>query len=123
MRNKNGFTLIELISIIIILGIIGLITVPAINGTIQSSKTKALEKQKESIVNITKEYILDHTDLLPETDGESKQITLTDLKSADLITNEDIINPSSNEVMNGCVTITYNGLKDKYSYEYIDECQ
>lgn len=123
MKNKNGFTLIELISVIIILGIIGLITVPAVNDTIQSSKTKALEKQKESIVDITKKYVLDHTDLLPEIDGESKQITLTDLKSADLITNEDIINPSSNEVMNGCVTVTYNGLKDKYLYEYIDECQ
>ena len=41
MKNKNGFTLTELIGVIVLLGIIALISVPILNKVIQNSKQKA----------------------------------------------------------------------------------
>jgi type IV pilus assembly protein PilA len=40
-KNQKGMTLIELLAVIVILGVIAAIAVPAIGGTISSSKTKA----------------------------------------------------------------------------------
>lgn len=45
---KNAFTLIELLAIIIVLGVLALVTVPAILGIIDSSKQKVLESSAYS---------------------------------------------------------------------------
>ena len=42
---KKGFTLIEIIAVIILIGVIALITYPIIDKTIKNSEEKALEKQ------------------------------------------------------------------------------
>ena len=41
LKNEKGLTLVELLAVIVILGIIAAIAVPAIGGVIQSSKEKA----------------------------------------------------------------------------------
>ena len=38
---KKGFTLVELITVLIILAVIGLIVFPTVNSTIKESKEKA----------------------------------------------------------------------------------
>ena len=41
MDKKNGFTFIELLGVILLIGIVALIAVPAVNDIIQNSKQKA----------------------------------------------------------------------------------
>ena len=41
MRNKKGFTLVELLVVITLLGVLGLITVPIINDVIKNSIKKS----------------------------------------------------------------------------------
>ena len=50
MKNKKGFTLIELISVIIIIGVVLVIAVPAISSYIGESK-------KSVYVSMAKNYI------------------------------------------------------------------
>ena len=44
-NNKKGFTLVELLAVIVILGVLLLIAVPAVNNIINTSKRNAFEKQ------------------------------------------------------------------------------
>ncbi|MEG0266852.1 MAG: type II secretion system protein, partial [Bacilli bacterium] len=62
---KNAFTLIELISILTLLGLIAVITVPIMSNTINKSKDKSLKEQENIIEKAAKKYALDIPNLLP----------------------------------------------------------
>ena len=47
--NKKGFTLVELLAVIVLLGLVALIAAPAITGIIKQSKENLSDSQKASI--------------------------------------------------------------------------
>ena len=51
-----GFTLVELLAVIIILGIIALITFPIVDKSIENSKQAALEQTIDSILDAAHNY-------------------------------------------------------------------
>lgn len=53
---KKGFTLVELLAVIIILGIIALITFPIVDKSIENSKQAALERTIDSILDAAHDY-------------------------------------------------------------------
>ncbi len=53
---KKGFTLVELLAVIIILGIIALITFPIVDNSIKNSKQAALERTIGSIEEAAHNY-------------------------------------------------------------------
>ena len=55
--NKNGFTLIELVSVVAILSIIGVLMLPKINKAIKTSRADQLEEVREKVVNATDVYL------------------------------------------------------------------
>ena len=114
---KKGFTLIEVIAVIVILGIIGLIAVPIANNITNSSKEKLYDEQVDRIIDATKKLALDDGDYLPEEiDGSMKVVKLETIQSNGYLTSDDIENPLTKEKMNGEVTITY--YNNEYIYEY-----
>lgn len=116
---KKGFTLIEVISVIVILGIIGLIAVPIANNITKSSKEKLYNEQVDRIIDACKNYVLEDDRVLPEEeDGSVNTVDIGQLKAAGLITNDDIKNPLTNELMSGIIEITY--FDKEYNYRYID---
>ena len=54
MRNKNGFTLVELLAVIVILGVIALIAVPSYNNYIKKTKDTKCDSDKEAIIDAAK---------------------------------------------------------------------
>ncbi len=82
---KKGFTLVELMGVIIILGIIALLLVPTINSSISNFRKDSYQRQLKSICLATSSYTTDHYADLPDEDGEKAVITLGNLKSGDYV--------------------------------------
>lgn len=118
--NKKAFTLIELLAVIVILGIIATITVPTIVGLINNAKEDTLEEQKNVIINAADRWGTDNVRKLPKT---SCYLEIDFLKQEGYISSDkDIIDPTTNEEMTGCVKVTYDGSKKQYKYTYENTC-
>lgn len=79
--NDKGFTLVELLTVIIILGVLAIITVPMIMGNVEESKKISYEKLIKNIEQTTQIYIRNNKDNIPgiKTVGNVTSITLQDL--------------------------------------------
>lgn len=116
---KNGFTLIEVLGVIILLGVLSVIVVPVVRDSIKQSKRKAYDKQVNTILTAAKNWASDNINYIWE-DGYF--IDIETLKQTGFLENKEIINPVNKEEMTGCVEITYEENFNQYKYEYLDEC-
>ena len=76
MKKNKGFTLIEIMAVIVILAVIALIVVPLVTGSIKDSKQKLYETQLENIKSGAKSYMIN----LDLPNKEPITITLDDLQ-------------------------------------------
>ena len=116
--NKNGFTLVELLGVIVILGIIATITVPLIQRTIIENTEEAYNDQVTSFERAAKNYVA--SDVYNMTNCQTKicTISLKELQEKGYLQSGDIVNPITDENfdMDNVVDITYDG--DTFSYNY-----
>ena len=80
MTNKKGFTLVELLAVIVILGIIMTVSIPAISKWINRSKNESLESQKQTLLMAGEAYAQGNSKVLPKAIGEAKKIKAKYLK-------------------------------------------
>jgi len=118
---KRGFTLVELLGVIILLGVIALITVPSIKKIIDESKQKGYERQIDFIVSSAKNWGLTNSNLLP--DSGSILVKIDTLKNEGFLENKRINNPINNREITGCVSINYNSDYNQYEYKYNEACE
>ncbi len=116
----KGFTLVELLAVIIILGLIALITIPAIGNIISDSQEKAYNEQIKRIEGIARNWSATNTNLLP--DSGTYYLSLDTLKEEGLLKEEDLKNPKDKSTMNGCVAIEFDEQTNQYVYNYLEEC-
>jgi type IV pilus assembly protein PilA len=62
LKKQEGFTLVELLAVIVILAIIAAIAIPAIGHIINSSREKAEVNDALQIIDAAKLYVTDHSD-------------------------------------------------------------
>ncbi|MDD2435416.1 MAG: leucine-rich repeat protein [Bacilli bacterium] len=115
---KKGFTLIELIGVIVLLGILALLVTPTINKVIKNSKEKAYHQQLTSIVNSARKWGVVNNNKLSETTPTF--ISIQDLFKEGYIEQETIVDPRDSSTMDGCIIVEYNNSENKYKYSYID---
>ncbi len=60
MKKNKGFTLVELLAVIVILAIVSLIAVPSVNGLLRKNRTNMFCKKVESIEAAAKYYAQDN---------------------------------------------------------------
>ena len=115
---KKGFTLIELIAVVAILGLIALIVYPSINSVIKSSQEDSYESQTKIIEKAAGNWALDNINLLPK--DEVTVVCVSQLVEGGYISNEDVKDPrDTKKELSGGVEISYKS--KQYIYKYNDE--
>lgn len=92
---RNGFTLAELLGVIVVLAILGLVAVTTIDNNIKESRYDSCMVQKETLIEGAKMVMIDYPDLLPTSSNMSVTInvsTLQDGGTVQLLQNGSIIN-------------------------------
>lgn len=116
---KQGFTLVELLAVIVILGLIALVSVPAITGIIKSGKEDLADSQKDTIEMAAKNWASDTTNVmkLPSSDGGVICVTIPTLQNQGYL-DLDLKNPKTGKAYTaGYVTITRSGKRLIYEVE------
>ena len=117
--NKKGFTLVELLGVLILLSIISIIAVTAISARLKESHINTCKAQEKNIIEAAKTYIIDHPDFLGG-------ISVADLQGNGYL-DEEFINPMTGSNYNNDSKVIVNYENSKYSYIFVpqgeDKCE
>lgn len=118
---QKGFTLVEILAVLVILALLATIIYPVVNTNIKKSKQKLYEAQIENILNAARNYASENIALLPTNDGESLEppITLGFLEEKGYI-EENLENPKTGEKFDKNLKITITNKKGVLNYEVVD---
>lgn len=123
---RKGFTLVEVLAIIVILGIVVTMVYPAVINTVKSSEKKAYESQREIVCKAAKMYYLDNINQLPEIDSTTEKfvsiaalvtggyIADEELKNNEVFKNGKIINPQDSSEIYEIVKVKYESNQYRY---------
>lgn len=116
IKEIRGFTLVELIAVVVILGLIGLLTFPAVAGVIRGAKKDVKSVNIDTVLNAAYDYVQKYPSVLPEQTGEKKApICVEELVICGLLKN-DIYKELEGSSVAG-VEITYHTTAKESSSE------
>lgn len=118
--NKKGFTLAELIGVIVVLSLICLITVPAITSVLKTNKKSLCETQLKNVLAAAKSYASENLLSMPISDEEGKNtrtITIQDLIDNGYIEG-NIQNPVTKEEFDPEIEITIKKKGKKLDFNF-----
>ena len=95
--NKKGFTLVEVLTVIVIISLLGLIITIPVTRILKKSKNDLYNVELASIKSAAKSWGADNINLLPKGDS-CKYITIRDLKKYGNL-DSNIIDPRDNTPM------------------------
>jgi type IV pilus assembly protein PilA len=104
LKKQDGFTLVELLAVIVILAIISAIAIPAVGHIISSSRQKAEANDALQIIDAAKLYIADGNNT-----ATSGKVTITSDKL------KTYLNGTHSTFTNVTVTLGSNGDGDTYA--------
>ena len=112
---KNGFTLVEVLLVLVILGVIAVIFIPDANKIDTLNKAEVIYKAKEEImVKAAEDYVLENKSIvLPNDSSSASYVTINTLVENNNMSK--ILDSSSAEACKGFVKITKNSV---YGYNY-----
>ena len=134
--NNKGFSLVEVLAVIVILSIVAAIAVPTVTNIIKSNEAKSMENLTKSIISSAKIYISENRynisltnscnevdkDIIAEINGTTiynSNIPLSLIAESGDLDNE-IVNPNDRkqtyDLNTSYITITFNCKTKKYIY-------
>lgn len=66
MINKKGFTMVELLAALVVLGVLAGVAVPSVTSNLNKGHEEYCESNVDTMKNIAKEYFNDHITLMPK---------------------------------------------------------
>lgn len=118
MKRNKAFTLIELLTVIIIIAILSVVIIPIITNSLDKSKEQVYDGIITKILNSTIDWSVDNIELLPEKE-EQISVTLGMLQSEGYIST-DLKDPNTDSLFPSDMTITikYVNKDEKESKKY-----
>lgn len=116
---KKGFTLAELLGVIIIMGVLALLVIPTIDKAVKENKQNLYETQIKSIETASNMWAVDNRGQLPEQEGDSIVIYLWQIKVGGYI-DDDIKDPRDGELFPNDMEIKITRKYNNYVYEVIE---
>ena len=110
--NTKGFTLVELIAVIVILSLLALITSTAVTKLVSDAKNDLSETQITLIKSAAETWMADNLTYLPDT-GECSYLTLEDLKNYGLL-DSNVLDPKNNQEISDDLKIKISTTLSKY---------
>ena len=111
---KNGFTLTEILGVIVILGLLFLIVAPPVINQVSSHKTEVTSLQKQMIEEAAGLYLDSHSESFPAC------IEISTLKEAGYL-NDSIKGAADDNLLSKKVNVTLSA-NGTYSSEIKDSC-
>lgn len=119
--SRKGFTLVELLAVVIIIGLVIVIITPTVKNLLSDSRDSLSKQQYDMIISASKKYMIEHADLLSE-DNSFAAVYVDDLIDEGIIDNDNVIDPKTKNELDGCVVVSYNSEFNQYEYNYREDC-
>ena len=116
--NKKGFTLVELLATIIILGLLTLLASTSVTKVLKESKGDLYKTQIKLVESAAEAWGAENIDKLPNA-GECKYLTLKNLQDYGLI-DKDITNPKTGKKIDNNINIKISTSKTGYGNDVIN---
>ena len=114
-RNNIGFSLVELLAVVVILGLLAAIGIVATSSLIDRSKQDKMDSQKNTVTMSAQTYMQNNKNLVPKIIGESSIIKVSDLRASNYLT-EDIKNNKGESCMEKSYVRVYKLSNSEYTY-------
>ena len=108
--NKNGFTLVELLAVLVILIAIMGVAIPSISSSMERSKKRQEEQKIEVFKSAMESYVTDHRNSC----SSGCSMTLEQLINGGYLLDSEIKKVEGNETYNG--RVSYNSSERTYQY-------
>lgn len=113
MKNK-GFTLMELLAVLVLLAVLALMIFPAVEKYLNQSREESNQVETSNIIAATKNWEADNTSKIPD-NGETYTLTLGELIDGGYI--EDVINHKTDEKLSRETKIIIKNKNETFEYE------
>ncbi|MFR2585917.1 MAG: hypothetical protein ACLTAK_05150 [Bacilli bacterium] len=125
MREK-GFTLIELVGVIVLVSLMILIIIPTVEKAVKKGEENADKQLKENMILAAKSWAVDNKGKMPQEPGVKINIWLSDLQKDGYIERNIKLPSTGASIDEACIEVTNKSSsvakKDVYDYVYNDNC-
>ena len=121
MKNNKGFTLIEIIGVVIILGILAIIAVPYITKNMENFRDDYYVNIENTLLSSGQEFYTDNRKYVPTKFLESSKVTIGTLESENYI--DEVLDYEGNSCNKDSYVIIIKKSKTEYDYHLCLVCE
>lgn len=120
VKMKKGFTLVELLVVIALLGIIAVMVTTSVIGIMNRSRSSLSESQISTLEKAAEQWGTINPDKMP-LDNSIYEVDIETLADEGYIDSADLENPKDGSQLCGVVEISYDTSKNQYRYNFVEK--